>query len=163
MDIVIRNAELRGHRDAVDIVIEKDHFNLRSRRRRAEVDRKSMQPEVLCCPACSICIFTLISRCLVRPCARTGRIRCSPSAHQPSNNVRQHIFCQRRDGDRRHRRHPSGEMRVPEDISVIGSDDVPIARWPSYESATILSRSRRWWTYCRNSGARYTGREAAGA
>jgi LacI family transcriptional regulator len=34
-------------------------------------------------------------------------------------------------------------LRVPEDVSVIGYDDVPMAAWPSYNLTTIRQPVRR--------------------
>ena len=34
-------------------------------------------------------------------------------------------------------------LRVPEDVSVVGYDDVPLASWPSYNLTTVRQPSRR--------------------
>lgn len=34
-------------------------------------------------------------------------------------------------------------LRVPQDVSVVGYDDVPLASWPSYELTTVRQPSRR--------------------
>ena len=34
-------------------------------------------------------------------------------------------------------------LRVPEDVSVVGYDDVPLASWPAYDLTTVRQPSRR--------------------